>query len=453
MLLVVLLYITLAFVDAVDYTGQCPKDCTCEVTSLGDHITVDCGQRSADPEQLIRQLNSLLSENHFPELLVSLTIKNTPLTRVPASVCRLLNLVTFHFEHNNITALPDNCLTNLTKLVTLSVKFNSIASLQNGLFDGLVNLVTLDLAFNQIASIGLRVFSNASDLTSLRWLDLNFNRLTSLEPWWYYRCIVGNENSGVTIVVSNNMISNFTNELEFNFDCGQKRPFGFLDLFGNQISHVMDIMNGWNIAGFFKVFCLKNSLHRHPYMKFYLGGYTYDCDCIDFDIYRAVKMAPRMTLLKDVYCKNTKISSDIGQGVLATSIPLNQLVCEKTDRCPSSCRCVYRPANSTLHVYCSSSNMTSFPLDLPPLPKTYVRYKLDFSNNKGLQRLERRPYFVNTSILDVSNCGLTEITLGVLKDISRFTAVDVRGNMLQSFPRHTGTVNISTKLLLSLIHI
>jgi len=149
-----------------------------------------------------------------------------------------------------------------------------------------------------------------------------------------------------------------------------------------------------------------------------------------------------------VRCNASSFRNEIGQRMLATRVPLKKFVCESTDRCPSGCRCVYRPANATLHVYCSAANLSSFPLDLPSLPKSYVKYKLDFSNNKLLRRVEHRPYFVNTSILDVSNCSLTEITVEMLKDVSLFSVVNFRGNMLQSFPKQAATVNISATLLI-----
>ena len=129
-------------------------------------------------------------------------------------------------------------------------------------------------------------------------------------------------------------------------------------------------------------------------------------------------------------------------------IPLSEFVCELTDHCPSGCRCAYRPANATLHVYCSSANLSSLPLDLPPLLKSSVKYKLDFSNNKLLRRLEHRPYFVNTSILDAINCSLIYVAVGVLKDLPRLSIINLRGNMLQTFPRHADTVNISARLLM-----
>jgi len=48
--------------------------------------------------------------------------------------------------------------------------------------------------------------------------------------------------------------------------------------------------------------------------------------------------------------------------------------------------------------------------------------------------------------LDVSNCALTEITVEVLKDVSRFSLLNFRRNMLQSFPQEAANVNISATL-------
>ena len=331
--------------------------------------------------------------------------------------------------------------------MTLSLASNSVQRLQDGLFDDLQSLKTLRLSSNHISSIGLRVFSNASTLTGLRSLDLSGNMLTSLEPWWYYRCILGNKASPVNIYLSYNRISKFTNELLFDFRCGMQRPIGYIDLSANPITHIMDILQGWNITDFAKVLCLSNyGVHLHPLMHFNVQGFEYVCDCIDYPIYKTVIKSTRSTLLKDVYCTNFR--NDIGQRRQVSAIPLTEIVCEVSDQCPPSCRCVYRPANATVHVYCSSADFRSLPLHLPSLPKSYVKYKLDFSNNKLIRRLEPRPYFVNTSILDVSNCSLSEIDMEVLKDLSRFEVVNFRGNMLQSFPREASAVNMSARLLL-----
>jgi len=435
------------YVDALNYATKCPNGCACSLTTSDTRLTVDCDHISTDVDldQLSRQLDSVLSTEYLVQHLTSVVITHTPLTRVPTFVCQLLNLNSLNLDRNKFTHLPDNCFTKLTKLVKFSAEHNAIDGLQDGLFDGLQRLVTLDLLYNNIAFIGLHVFSNASDLTSLRVLSLGQNRLTSLEPWWYYRCILGSEASPVHIDLSSNLITNFTNVLQFDFRCGMQAPFGFLNLHHNRIQHIMDLFHSWNIDFYKSWACLANLQLSHPRMKFNLGGSHYDCDCTDYLFYKWISLFPRIGLLNDVRCAGSNFQSSVGATMLATSIPLSQFVCKILDRCPYGCQCVYRPANVTLHVYCSAANLSSLPLELPLLPKSYVKYKLDFSSNKLLGRLEHHSYFVNTSILDVSNCSLAEIGLDVWQDISHMKVVNFQENMLQSVPKHS---NISTKILL-----
>ena len=228
---------------------ECPEGCHCEAATSYRVLRVDCTRilPDVDKEQLSHQLDSILSAYHFVEHLRALIITNTPLTRVPASVCKLLNLTSLNLHRNKLTELPD-CFTKLTKLVSFSATNNAITRLQDGLFDGLQCLVNLILYSNHIAFIGLRVFSNSSDLISLRSVNLGFNRLRSLEPWWYYRCIQGSDRSRVEISLGHNLISYFTNNLQFNFRCVMKRPYGYLDLHRNRITHITDILRGWNVT-------------------------------------------------------------------------------------------------------------------------------------------------------------------------------------------------------------
>ena len=55
------------------------------------------------------------------------------------------------------------------------------------------------------------------------------------------------------------------------------------------------------------------------------------------------------------------------------------------------------------------------------MPKSYTRYKLDFSNNRLLRHLEHRDYFVNTSILDISHCSLDTIDFELWKDLANIS--------------------------------
>jgi len=337
--------------------------------------------------------------------------------------------------------------------VTLRAPNNEIVGLQDGLFDGLQSLVDLGLRDNQISFIGLRAFSNSSYLTSLRTIDLGFNRLTSLEPWPFYQLILSNEASWVNIDLSFNWISNFTNKLNIHFRCDMKPLYGHLSLANNRFAHIMDMYNGWNIGDPINAeICLvlsyyKISLKYNPF-KFNFAGNNYACDCIDFPFYTIVKYNPVDEVLDGVRCRADTLHNARGSPLYANRIPLNEFVCEQPERCPSSCRCVYRPANITLHVNCSAANLSSLPLDLPPLPKSYVKYKLDFFNNKLLRRLEHRPYFVHTSILDVSNSGLTEISIDFLNNMSHFSFANLRGNMLESFPKEADNLNMSGRLLI-----
>jgi len=78
-------------------------------------------------------------------------------------------------------------------------------------------------------------------------------------------------------------------------------------------------------------------------------------------------------------------------------------------------------SSSKLHhshlAYCSAANVSSLPLELPPLIGVQ-NYKLDFSNNKHLERLEYRPYFAKATFLDVSNCSINSVDLKAWQELS-----------------------------------
>ena len=137
----------LKFVDSENNATACPRGCDCDgdLTTPGSQLTFDCmqGLPHINEEQLTHQLNSILSTDPFIERLTVLTIRNTPLTHVPASICKLVNLNSLNLDHSRLISLPDNCFTKLTKLATLSVQRNSISGLQDGLFDGMQHLVCL----------------------------------------------------------------------------------------------------------------------------------------------------------------------------------------------------------------------------------------------------------------------------------------------------------------------
>ena len=124
---------------------------------------------------------------------------------------------------------------------------------------------------------------------------------------------------------------------------------------------------------------------------------------------------------------------------------LSMFVCELVERCPVGCTCFHRPANATLHIYCSNKNLTVLPLEVPELPYSRTKYKLDFSNNKLLHRLEHRDYFVNTSILDLSDCSVDDVS--DWEKIVQIPVINLAGNKISSLPLTFLSINITSRKL------
>jgi len=428
--------VMLVILSTVGTTPSCPSRCTCK--GLGwkpnSSITIDChGHPDIDRGQLSQQLDSLLSSNLSYGHVMRLIIKGTPLTHVPRSICRLTTLQKLHLDYNRLTRLPDNCLSNLTALSSLSAPRNAITQLQDGLFDGLDKLAKLSLSYNQISSIGLRVFNGSAMLTSLIEVNLHNNRIHTLEPWFYYVGINGQLHHESVIKLGWNNISAFANKMGWKAKCGMKTVHVRLMLNHNRLKHITDILLGWNID-ILTWFCL-NPQHRQS--LFLSRNNLIECDCVDFSIYKLLANALVKT---DTYCHMP--ANLVGKKVI--SVPLDQFICELKKHCPSGCRCVHRPANATLHVNCSNANLTALPLELPELPKSYTKYKLDFSNNRRLRYLERRPYFVHTSIMELSNCNIDSIDLELWSDLAlaNITQVFLDGNQLQSLPSSVAAVSL-----------
>ena len=415
----------------------CPTNCEC-ITGIG--LAIDCHSRSGiDPQQLYDQIDSLLISNVNSEL-VSLTIQNSSLSRVPRSLCRLTTLEKLHIRCCRLENLPKSCFTNLTRLTWLRVDDNNITDLPNGVFDGMGRLNKLYLTRNQIASIGTAVFSN---LTSLGYINLANNRLKTLEPWWYELGLKTNVSGNVLISVSDNNISEFTNDMGWRFHCGMPVPRVTLELSGNPINYISDIANGWNISTPADFFCLFANANTHLVLrKIFLT-----CDCTDFPYISFVKKSRRPIgpLFDSVICRNTSQTPPGIAGHQVMHVLPAQFVCVLTNRCPSACRCVHRPADATLHIDCSNTNRTDLPDKLPQLPQKNTKYELDFSNNRLLRRLEGQSYFANTSILDVSNCSIESVS--GWDEIAKIPRIKLPGNKLTSFPQSIVAVNVSTEKL------
>ena len=357
---------------------DCPQMCDC--FQAPTVLTVLCGglydNETTNETMLAQQLELLLSDEGLRENIAQLSITKTPLTQVPMSVCRLSNLTSLFLDNNRLKRLPDDCFANLTSLAWLSVSGNNITELQDGVFDGLNSLRSLNLMHNNIDFIGLHVFSNPNDLVSLRDISLGYNRLQSLEPWPHIRGLHGSIRSNVQVYLESNLISKFTNHIEWKFNCSSP-SYASVVITQNYIKHFSDILLGWNITSLYQWLCIIR-LVRDPYGYYYPLGFNvnmqgsrnYHCDCADIDFLVNNKYFDINRMFMDVQCSQPRSLA----GRFVSQVPLNEFVCEFSRRCPTSCRCGYRPANSTVHLDCSAANLTSLPPDLPPLTRTTDKY-------------------------------------------------------------------------------
>jgi len=109
--------------------ASCPSGCSCQPSDFsGASLAVDCRRRSGTAGTLSDEIDAILSD--WQSDLTSLTINNSPLTSLPATVCQLTKLTSLNLDNNKLTALPDNCVSRMRHLQVLSAMNNSIVHLQ-----------------------------------------------------------------------------------------------------------------------------------------------------------------------------------------------------------------------------------------------------------------------------------------------------------------------------------
>ena len=415
--------------------------CVNQNETTNTSMVIDCAGHNVDPGNLTREIDLLLSDDELRGRLTSLNISHTPLTQLPMSVCRLSNLVVLKLDHNRLTPkLPDNCLTNMTNLQILSANYNNITALQNGLFDGLWNLRGIYLNWNQISSIGPRVFTEEAGLINLTMVSLSRNLLTTLEPWPIILGFQRPEHRPVIVMLRNNRIASLTKRIGWHYNCNMSQTHFRIDFKHNLLTHVTDMTSGWGLTSN-ELFCLIRFPGGHPLSRISFQYNPFICDCQDFRFYAMASQFVYSNIFQRVYCDNPPELF----GMEIARIQLIEFICELDDGCPSGCKCSFRPANATVHVDCRSNNFSSLPLRLPPLPKSYAKYKLDFSNNKLLQRVDHRPYLVNTSFIDVSHCAVKEITFEAWRALVNIATVFLNDNFLTKVPRKYSEIKITSK--------
>jgi len=397
-------------------------------------LVIDCAGHRVDPAKLSQELDLQLSDEEVRDRLISLNITNTPLTQIPESICHLSHLVMLILDRNRLFQLPD-CFRNMADLEKFSANDNNITVLQDGLFQGLHKLRYISLNRNQISTIGPGVFSEQSKLTNIIRVSLDNNLLKSLDPWPIKLGFARSEQKPVNISVRHNQITAFTTAVDWRYNCTMPQTFFRIDLSHNLLTRLSDMASGWGLDDE-SVLCLMRSCRG-----FKINNNPFICDCKDYRFYAMATVFSN--IFNKVYCSEPAELYEME----IVRIQLIQYTCVLNDGCPSGCKCSYRPDNATLHVNCASNNFSSLPSRLPPLPKSYAKYKLELQNNKHLRFLDHRPYLINTSFLDVSHCIVEEIDFEAWQSLVNIPVVFLSDNSMTKMPRKYSEVNITSQTI------
>ncbi|KAF3702944.1 Leucine-rich alpha-2-glycoprotein [Channa argus] len=144
---------------------SCPDLCSCSLGPLGAEVV--CSQSSLTHFPL----------NGLPPNITQLSIQSTSLSNITASHLSAMPLLTnLQLYRNNLTHLPSDLLTGVPHLNTLDLTGNQLSDLPPNVFSHM-SIRSLILKNNLIGKAEAEWFSDNSSLT---WLDLSGNCLTSV---------------------------------------------------------------------------------------------------------------------------------------------------------------------------------------------------------------------------------------------------------------------------------
>ena len=380
---------------------------------------------TSDPHDALKSL--LGSQSN----LTVLHISNSPLTRLPSEVCLLTQLTILAVPNNRLETLPWECLRNLRHLHHIDASHNRIKQLENGSFYN-THLGHLILHHNQISVIGVDVFTRPEALQGLTTIDISWNRLKSLDPWPIMLM-----NGTRTISLDNNQISHFTNFIGWKFKCPKNRLPTKITLRSNRISHIMDMLSGWNLTADPDVLCLLSG----QFFSIELQVNKFMCDCIDFDIYSLLYRVNLSSYAEHLLC-------DTPQHLhmrKITSIPLDQFTCQYTykDGCPDQCHCTGQPAHFNMSILCDKSKLATMPEKLPKSSLVHYHYYLNFIDN-NMTKLTYRVYFNQTKRALFTRNMIGYIGLDVFNALKNAEMVALDYNKLKYLPKNIATVNMTS---------
>ncbi|PVD22758.1 hypothetical protein C0Q70_16014 [Pomacea canaliculata] len=394
---------------------QCDQHCCSLDIQLYKQLRVDVNCSQPDHAVIVADTETTtVTANHRDDTTcneTSLIHDSGCLTDLPVNICDFPSIRAVSLRYNNLTTFPR--LTCLSRLLVLDLSYNAITQVPEGAFQGLPELREVYLDFNVITSIHPDAFD--PHVTALQIFTVANNLLTVVNPWLFllpYRFC--------RFEFQHNHIVHFVNEHHRNVSITSHYGPGLVNFSYNDVTY--------SPVNELKKLGIKNvgEMSRFLWWRFDFRHNPFYCDC---EMYELIVVLDQLTsMVQRDFLNLTCGGPPKFKDVPFSKLPVDELVCNVTENCPSSCTCTTRPYYQDLLVNCAHAQLTMLPDDMPEGNLT-----LDMIGN-DIQLLHTPGYLERVVHLNLSANRLREIVPQAALALRNVRSLDLRGNNLQHLP-------------------
>ena len=365
--------------------------------------------------------------------LTTLDLSSNQIHSLPTYIFATLRSLRYLYLSNNfISEIADYVLENNLPLEVLDLSHNNISDLSRIKLNQIIPRIhTLDLSSNDMKVINFKsqLSFGWTSFQNLRKLDLSKNQLASLDIWPLF---IGQFCHECLVDLSDNNITTFNNSFHDDIDpifSDVDTSFGMtLNLAGNDVSHISDMMVVWNFNKETEIFSSIENLFRN---SFKLIMNSLKCDCIDSN---AIDLIQKKKYNLDVSLVTCSNSSNLKDKTIS-EVSIDALVCKVENQCPAECVCTDQPSTRTMIINCTNAGLTDLPDTLPLLNlHPGYNYQLVFTNS-SFSRLNYKAYLENTKHIDLSSSNIEEIDSRTWKAFQNMSDIRLNDNKLKTFNR------------------
>ncbi|KAL3891847.1 hypothetical protein ACJMK2_004092 [Sinanodonta woodiana] len=393
--------------------------CTsCNCTRVNRHLYLNCDQTNES------EIHDCFIKN---EGAIYVFVTNSSLTRIPESIRYLHRVQYLDFSYNEITDIDNHTLNSLrSELQILVLSYNNVSILRNNTLDNLTSLQELYLDNNGLREIEANAIN--SNLKSLHYIQCSYNQLEILDIGLVWVPLLFN----YTVNVSNNDISNFTNQKGIRVSDFKKFNDSLrVDLQSNNLTTI-DANYLLRLGKVEQIWDLHNTG---------IGGINIlfnhlVCDCVLFPFAVYINVFKFMDDLNPVYNMRCGYPTEL-RSIPISEVSINEFNCSVPENCPDHCLCTRTIAFDLITVVCDSDTLDTIPYVLPE--GRYINLSVHSSN---VRELSNRLYFQNVTNLDLSNSSISTVQADFLPNFERIGTIQIYDNALTMLPEDIQNMNL-----------